>query len=259
MFFYIPLSYNLIISEIDINNYMFIFDNKNRTLEYNHLILHINKNDYIYKISSVLKLEIILDILNNNEHLILKKIYYFLIIKYLLSFSFHIHKEFNYSCIYPHLDDYINKIIRTRECYISSYYESPIVIGTCSLNNNFCIIITNKTYNKILFAIIDNNCDLDCLYDIIPSVYDNSRFEDIKITIIGGSIENIDVLINIYIILKKLRLSKYIYKTSIIKSKILNGIKYNIHDNNICFINSNIKEYDNSDHNNFHSRLHLKY
>jgi len=255
MFFQIPLSYNLIITEIDINNYIFIFDNKKKTITYNHVILHINKNDYIYKISSVLKLEFILDILNNNENLILKKIYYFLIIKYLFSFSFHIKKENIYNCFYyNNKNEYINKIIRTREyCIISS---NSVIIGTSSLNTNICLIIANKSFNKILFAIIDNNCDLECLYSIIPCVYNNSRFEDIKITIIGGSIENINILIYIYIILKNLRLSKFIYHTYIIKNKSLSGIKYNTCNNNICFINNNIKEFNNHD---YYSGLNYKY
>ena len=262
MLFYIPLSYKLNKNEIDLNNNDFIIDDKNKTIQFNQLILHLNRKDFIYKITSVLKLEILLDILNiNDNYLILKKIYYFLIIKYLLSFSFHIYNKsiFSNKCFYQNEDYYTDKIIRTREYCISSYYSSFIVIKTCSLNTNICLIITNKSFDKILFSIIDDNCDLECLYKIIPKVYNNSRFEDIKITIIGGSIENIIILINIYIILKKLRLSKYIHNTYIIKNKYLNkGIKYNSYNNHICFINNNIKEYDNSNHKIFQSSLHYK-
>lgn len=257
MNYYIPLSYKLKKKEIDIDESEIIIDDKKRTITYNHIILFLNKNDVIYKISSLLKLEIILDILNVSEYkyLIIKKIYYFLIIKYLFSFSFQIKNESNYNnCFYyNNNDEYINKIIRTREYCICS---NSVIIGTSSLNTNICLIIANKSFNKILFAIIDNNCDLECLYDIIPNIYNNSRFEDIKITIIGGSIENINVLIYVYVILKNLRLSKFIYHTYIIKNKSLSGIKYNTCNNNICFINNNIKEFNNHD---YYSGLNYKY
>ena len=78
MNYIIPLSYNLDIREL-INDY----DDSNE-IEINNFKLYINKNKLIYKITSEISLEFLLDFLNNYNDLIIKKIYYFLIIKYLI-------------------------------------------------------------------------------------------------------------------------------------------------------------------------------
>jgi len=80
MNYLIPLNYDLNIDEIyDIE--FFIYDNQ---IIINNFILYYNKNNLIYRISSRINLINLLDFLNNYDNIIIKKIYYFLIIKYLL-------------------------------------------------------------------------------------------------------------------------------------------------------------------------------
>ncbi len=88
------------------------------------------------------------------------------------------------------------------------------------------------------------------------------KFEDIEIIIIGGIIDNIDILIKIYNILKNLKLSKFITKTHLFRKKPLNRLKFDSSKNKIKFINNNsycdCYTYDNSDHinnPNFYSNL----
>jgi len=84
------------------------------------------------------------------------------------------------------------------------------------------------------------------------NIYNNNRYEDIQIIIIGGSIDNINIIINIYNILKNLKISKYIFKTHILKKNPLNRLKINTSNNSISFISDN--DYyncfgdDNSNH-----------
>ena len=106
---------------------------------------------------------------------------------------------------------------------------------------------------KHFISIIDKTCIIECLYEILENnIYGSNKFEDIEITIIGGIIDNIDILIKIYNILKNLKLSKYINKTYLLRKKPLNRLKFDSSKNKIKFINNNsycdCYTYDNSDH-----------
>jgi len=85
----IPLSYNLNIQNLDIrpltiiNNYILI----------NNFILHFNENQIIYKISSNIKLEFLLDFLHNYKDNVIKNIYNYLIIKFLMQLKISIKKK----------------------------------------------------------------------------------------------------------------------------------------------------------------------
>jgi len=80
--------------------------------------------------------------------------------------------------------------------------------------------------------------NINCLYNII----NKNKFDDIKISIIGGYLNNNEVIIKIYIILKNLKLSKYIHMTYLNNIKPIQKIKYNSIKNSIKFV-SNINKY----------------
>lgn len=243
MNYLIPLSYQLNINDL-IDNY----NNETKEITINNLNLFINKNNLIYKISSNIPLEPLLDILNISNKLIIKKIYYYLIIKYLLNKKVKIKKEI---CIFQCFNnEWFDIYLKTREYHIC--HNNHIII-TEYINYNICLIIHNKTIVKSFIAIIDKNCIIECLYELIKKgLYINKNFEDIEISIIGGTIDNIDIIINIYKILKLLKLSKFINKTYLFKNNSLNRLKYNSIDNTIIFINNNSYSdccgNDNSDH-----------
>lgn len=232
MIFNIPLSYKLNINDLLIDYNINFNDN---IIIINNFKLYINKNKVIYKISSDIELDFLLDFLVNYDNIVIKKIYYFLIMKLLIQKNKKINKEYYFlNCC---KDDWFDIYLKTREYHIC--YNNHIII-TEYLNFNICIIINNKTINKSMIAIIDNNCIIDCLYNIIDiNIYNSNRFDDIEIMIIGGKIDNMYIIIYIYNILKTLKLSKYINKSYILKNKELKRLKYNTYNNKISFINDN--------------------
>jgi len=247
MNYIIPLTYNLNIKEL-YNNYNYSENSKEISID--NFKIYINKNNLIYKVSSDISLEYLLDFLNSYDDKLIKKIYYYLIIKHLLNLNFKIKTKYlyNINCLG---DDYFDIIIRTRQYHIT--YNTTILI-TDIINNNICIIITNDTNKKNFVCIIDTKCIINCLYDIIDSndIYTNYRYDDIKITIIGGSIEAVNIIIEIYNIFKNLKIAKYIYKTHIFKKKSLNRLKIDTIKNSLKFIPDNDYYYyygdDNSNH-----------
>jgi hypothetical protein len=272
MEFNIPLSYCLKINDLFINDYdynyyhsyKYHFENNNKVISFINFNLYINKQNLIYKIKSNISLNCLLDFLHNYNNLILKKIYYFLIVKYLISKHSKIKKESIYHNPYLcYSYDYYNLILRTRDYHISNNNE---IIVTDFIDYNICLIIMNATINKSFITIIDTNCLLENLDEIIlnSNLFINSRFEDIHIIIIGGSIENVDIIIKIYQILKELKIVKYICKTYLFRKK---PIKRLLFDSSLMTIRkmryySHIyleAEKDNSDHiknKNFFSKLH---
>jgi hypothetical protein len=252
MNYYLPLNYNLKI--IDLDDYETIDDNK---IIINNFVLYVNNNGYIYKISSVIEIKYLLDFMNNYENIVIKKIYYFLIIKFLINFKINIDKDWYYipDCI-KQIDEY-DIIVNQRSYYLS--YNNKIII-TDKIKFNICLIINNKSYNKSFIGIIDNNCDIECLDYILDELIDDFRFSDIIIKIIGGSIDNIDKIIKLYLLLKKKRISKYIFGTYLFQKKELNRLRYDMKTNKIRFVydnieynyyNNNINNYDN-----YYSPLH---
>jgi len=242
----IPQSYNLNIRDL-YKEYIYSKKNNNEIV-INNFKLYINKYYLIYKISSSIKLEYLLDFLNGYEEIVIKKIYYYLIIKYLRNLNIKI--KYNYSFFNCINNEWFDIVLRTREYHIC--YNNKIII-TDIIKYNICLIIINKTNQKFFISIIDKNCIIDCLYELIENnIYNNNRYEDIQIIIIGGSIDNINIIINIYNILKNLKISKYIFKTHILKKNPLNRLKINTSNNSISFISDN--DYyncfgdDNSDH-----------
>ncbi len=260
----IPLNYNLNIYELfnDINYVECTCNYKNKIFTFNNFSLYTNKKFLIYKISSIISLECLLDFFHNYQNIIIKKIYYFLISKYLLEKETYIKKEnFYLSCICT--NDFYDIIIKIRNYHIC--YNNKIII-TDYLSFNICLIITNNTLNKSFIAIIDRNCLIENLQEIIieSKIYKYTKYEDIHIFLIGGSIDEIDIIMNIYKILKQLQLSKFIYKTYLFKDKPLKRLKFNSYNMTITKIkyDSHIivePERDNSKHilnNNFFSYLH---
>jgi len=259
----IPLNYNLNIYDLfkDTEYIECIFNYKNKVFIFNNFSLYTNKKFFIHKITSIISLECLLDFFHNYQNIIIKKIYYFLISKYLLEKGGNIKKEnFYLSCI--NINDFYDIIIRIRDYHICHNNE---IIITDYLNFNICLIIINNTLNKSFIAIIDRNCLIENLQEIIieSSIYIYNRFEDIQIFLIGGSIDEIDIIINIYKTLKELKLSKFINKTYLFKDKPLKRLKFNSYDMTIKKIkyDSHIiiePERDNSKHilnNNFYSAL----
>lgn len=250
MNYLIPLTYNLDIREL-IDNYYY------NEININNFTLYINKNYLIYKITSKISLENLLDFLYNYEDLVIKKIYYYLIIKYLINKKIKIKYEWYFNmCI---TNDWFDIYLKTREYYIC--HNNQIII-TDNINYNICLIITNITIKKCFIAIIDRNCIIDSLNELIEEICINVNYEEIQITIIGGTICNIDIIIKIYLILKNFKLSKYINKTYLLKNKPLNRLKYDSNHNKFIFLNKN--SYcdcigdDNSNHinnPNFYSNL----
>jgi hypothetical protein len=260
----IPLNYNLNIYDLfnDINYIECTFNYKNKIFTFNNFSLYANKKFLIYKITSIIPLECLLDFFHNYQNIIIKKIYYFLISKYLLEKDSFIKKELDYlKCLC--LNDFYDIILRTRDYHICHNNE---IIITDYLNYNICLIITNNTLNKSFIAIIDRNCLIQNLEEIIieSKIYKYTKYEDIQIILIGGSIDEIDIIINIYKILKELQLSKFIYKTYLFKNKPLKRLKFNSYTMTITKIKNDSHiiiepERDNSGHilnNNFYSNLH---
>jgi hypothetical protein len=243
MDYIIPLSYNLNIKEL-YNNYSYSHNNNEIIID--NFKLYINKNNIIYKISSDISLEYLLNFLNGYEQILIKKLYYYLIIKHLLNLKFKIKTKYfyNWSCFE---DNYFDIVIRTRQYHITHNTE---IIITDKINYNICLIITNNTNNKNFVCIIDNKCIIDCLYDIIDNnIYSSNRYEDIRIIIIGGSIDTVNIIIEIYNILKDLKIAKYIYKTHLFKDYSLNRLKINTIDDSLYFIpDNNYYSDDNSNH-----------
>ena len=95
MNYLIPLTYNLDIREL-IDNYYY------NEININNFTLYINKNYLIYKITSKISLENLLDFLYNYEDLVIKKIYYYLIIKYLINKN----DDSKYRITLDEIDDY---------------------------------------------------------------------------------------------------------------------------------------------------------
>lgn len=227
----LPLKYHLRL--VDLDNYEELTEGKIRI---NNFYLYINNEGYINRITSNLELKYLLDFMNNYENIVIKKIYYFLIIKLLLIVEDKIEKEWNiFSRCFFKIHKY-DLILFNRTYYLN--YNNKILI-TEKINYNICLIINNKSYNKSFIAIIDENCDINCLYDIIEEITNDYRFSDIMIKIIGGSLDNIDKLIKIYLILKEKRIAKFIIGTFLLKNKKLDRIKYNMYENKISFIKDN--------------------
>jgi len=256
----IPLTYELNIYDLfkDPNEIECTYNYKNKVFTFNDFSLYINKNNLIYRITSIITLDYLLDHLYIYENLIIKKIYYFLIIKHLINLDFIIKKEdFNYSCI--DINDYYDIFLNTRDYHISNNDE---IIITDYIKSNICLIIINKKINKSVITIIDRNSILTSLIDIILD-NDINKDNNIEIIIIGSSIDNIDMIINIYRILKELNLSKFIFKTHLFKSKEIKRLKFNTINKSIKLIRNNsyydlIDDPNNINDINFFSELRKK-
>ena len=258
MDYLIPLSYKLHIQDVIDDEYFDITTNANQIYVINNFSLYTNKNYLIYRITSGISLEFLLDFLFNYENLVIRKIYYFLIIKHLLNYSSIIKKESIFS--YLKEKKYYDLILNTREYHISNNNE---IIITDYLNFNVCLVIINKSVNKTLIAIIDRNCLLESLIDIISdnNIYIHNQFEDIEIIIICAlSIDKIDIIIHIYNYLKQLKLSKFIKNTNLTRKNKIKRLKINTTKGTIKMIRNdyydkNMTQFQN---NNFYSPLHRK-
>jgi len=83
MNYLIPNSYNLYINELfQDNDIDFILNNK--IISFSNFNIFFNNDYVIYRINSKLKLECLLDFLHIYNNIIIKKIYYYLIIIYLI-------------------------------------------------------------------------------------------------------------------------------------------------------------------------------
>ncbi len=258
MDYLIPLSYKLHIQDVIDGEYFDITANDNQIYVINNFSLYTNKNYLIYRITSGISLEFLLDFLFNYENLVIRKIYYFLIIKHLLNYSSIIKKE----SIFTYLKEkkYYDLILNTREYHISNNNE---IVITDYINFNICLIIINKSINKTLIAIIDRNCLLDNLIDIISdnNIYVYNQFEDIEISIICAlSIDKIDIIIHIYNYLKQLKLSKFIKNTNLKRKNKIKRLKINTAKGTIKMIRYDYYDKDMTqfENDNFHSRLHRK-
>lgn len=258
MDYLIPLSYQLYIQDVIVDDYIDITAFDNQVYVINNFSLYTNRNYLIYRITSDISLEFLLDFLYNYENLVIKKVYYFLIVKHLFKLSSEIKKE----SILTYMKDkkYYDLILNTREYHISNNNE---IIITDYINFNICLIIINKSINKTLIAIIDRNCLLDSLIDIISdnNIYIHNQFEDIEITIICAfSIEKIDIIIHIYNYLKRLKLSKFIKNTNLTKKNKIKRLKINTIKGTIKMIRYDYydKNVDNFQNDNFYSPLHRK-
>jgi len=251
MDYLIPISYQLYIEDcID------IVSDTTRIYNINNFSLYINNNKVIYRITSNISLEYLLDFLCNYENIVIKKIYYFLIIKYLLNLSSKIKIESIF--IFFKEKKYYDLILNTREYHISNNNE---IIITDYINFNIFLMIINKSINKTFIAIIDRNCIINSLIDIISdnNIYIYNQFEDIEIIIICASfIDKIDILIYIYNYLKQLKLSKFIKNTNLTDKNKIKRLKINTNKGTIKIIrydyydkNKNINQYEN-----YQSNLH---
>lgn len=258
MDYLIPLSYKLYIQDVIEDEYVNITSDDNQIYIINNFVLYTNRNYLIYRITSRIPLEFLLDFLYNYENLVIRKIYFFLIVKHLFNLSSKIKKESIFS--YLKEKKYYDLILNTREYHISNNNE---IIITDYINFNVCLIIINKSINKTLIAIIDRNCLLDNLIDIISdnNIYIHNQFEDIEITIICAlSIDKIDIIIYIYNYLKQLKLSKFIKNTNLTKKNKIKRLKINTTKGTIKMIRYDYYDKDMTqfENNNFHSRLHRK-
>jgi len=251
MEFNIPLAYHLYLNDF---NDVITYNYDNKFIIINNFSLFINKNKVIYKIFSNIPLENLLDFLFRYSNNGIRKLYYFLIIKYLSTRTTIIKNKnfiknlFNFGDSYDSYD----KLILLREYGI---VKNDCIIITSELLFNICLIINNKTRDKTFIAVIDNNCNIDCLYEIIPEVY-NNRFEDITISIIGGSIDNINLIIKIFQVLKSLKLSKLVKRTFLMNEKpIHKSLKYKSNRDKLSFIPKQ-KFIDNKNYENYYSSLH---
>ncbi len=251
--FIIPLTYELNIYDLFIDNYYIecTHNNNNKIFTFTNFSLYTNKHKLIYQISSNIPLECLLDFFHNHKNLTIKKIYYFLIFKFLLKKKSKIPKEtIKYYCSFN--NEYYDLILRTRDYHISNNNE---IIITDYIEYNVCLIIINETLIKSFIAIIDKNCLIENLCDIIiqSKIYENTRYENIHVILIGGSIDYIDIIIKIFITLKDLKLSKFICKTNLFNKKPLKRLKFNSVNMTIRKIRNNSSYYieperDNSDH-----------
>jgi len=249
MEFNIPLTYHLYLNDF---TEVITYNYDNKIIMIKNFWLFINKNNKIYKVVSFIPLENLLDFLVLYDNDGIRKIYYFLIIKYLSLKAVAIKNKGFLRNFFNYYDYYYDKAILLRQY---SIINNDCVVITTALKFNICLIINNKTTGKTLIAIIDNNCDIDCLLEIIPNLYNNSRFEDIIITIIGGSIDNINIIIGIFQILKILKLSKMIKRTFIVNSKPLKSLKYNSFNDKISFVPV-LNLIDDNNYDNYYSSLH---
>ena len=225
MEYVIPLSYNLHVKDIKEINYKSI---EFYYLNINSFNLFYNERGIIYKINSHMKLKYLLNILCLYKNKVIVTIYKYLILKYLLTFLIKIEEnEKNKCCFFYICNNNINKIIfkRIKIIYLREYIiiTNGLLIETCLIDYNYCLIVNNKNLNKTLICIIDDNCIINCLFSILREIY---SIDNIKITIIGGSVNNVYILINIFEILKKMKLSKFIYKTYILVDEPLKSIQY---------------------------------
>jgi len=254
----IPINYNLNIYDLfdDPNIIECTSIYKSKIYIFSNFSLYTNRKNIIYKISSNVSIEYLLDILHTKENLIIKKIYYFLIIKNLLKKKSSLNNESLFAICYCGYTEYYDVYLRTRDYHISNNNE---IIITEYIDYNICLIIINRTLNKSFICIIDQNCLINNLYEIIDNskLYNNSRYEKIDIILIGCHIDKIDILIHIYIVLKELKLSKYITKTFLFHNKSLKSIKFNTFNLTIEKIRyySNIKLPPKRDITNYHSYL----
>ena len=78
--FIIPLTYELNIYDLFIDNYYIecTHNNNNKIFTFTNFSLYTNKNYLIYRITSGISLEFLLDFLFNYENLVIRKIYFFL-------------------------------------------------------------------------------------------------------------------------------------------------------------------------------------
>ena len=254
----IPLSYKLHIKDIFKDEYFNITSIDNQIYIINNFVLYTNSDYLIYRITSGIPLEFLLDFLYNYDNVVIKKIYYFLIFKHLFNLSCVIKKESIFT--YVKEKKYYDLILKTREYHISNNNE---IIITDYINFNICLIIINKSINKTLIAIIDRNCLLDDLINIIgdSNIYIHNQFEDIEITIICAlAIDKIDIIIYIYNYLKQLKLSKFIKNTNLTKKNKIKRLKINTAKGTIKMIRYDYYDKDMTQFqsDNFHSRLHRK-
>ena len=224
----IPITYKLHMYDV-YDKISYNYDNK--IVIINNFNLHINKDCLIYKITSDIPLENLLDFLFKYKNKTIKKIYYFLIIKYLFKHSFIIKTEYKFCC-------FNKKNIYEEICFIENYLicnNDKIIILTMFLSNIF-LIINNKSINKSLICRIDNNNnnnnDIYILINKIKHIHSNN-FEDICVYLIG---DNINIIIHIYHILKKIKLSKYIYKTYINYIEPFKVLKYKSYKDKLTFL-----------------------
>lgn len=220
MNYLIPNSYNLYINELfQDNDIDFILNNK--IISFSNFNIFFNNDYVIYRINSKLKLECLLDFLHIYNNIII----------YLIKLKKNIYYTYHFSF----KKRYYDKYLKYGEYYL---FNNDKIIITDNIDYNICLIIFNKTSKKSFIGIIDEYMNINCLYDII----NQNKFDDIKISIIGGYLDNNEVIIKIYIILKNLKLSKYIHMTYLNNIKPIQKIKYNSKKNSIKFV-SNINKY----------------